>query len=139
MTASTLHTPRDARHLGTFSRWVLSFAAVLAAGTILLGGGYLQPQPVWWIFPVAALLLGIGTVRAYVVFLREADELLRKIHLEALAFAFGAAMISMPVYRLCERLGAPKLDVVDPMFVMLLAWFAGQWMGVRRYSGGESE
>ena len=139
MTASTLHTPRDARHLGTFSRWVLSFAAVLAAGTILLGGGWIQPQPLAWLLPVAAFLLGIGAVRAYVNFLRGADELLRKIHLEALALAFGAAMIAMPVYRLCERLGAPKLDVVDPMLVMALAWGAGQWIGLRRYSGGETE
>ena len=138
MTASALHTPRDSRHLGAFSRWVLAFATVLAAGTILLGGGYVQPQPLAWLLPVAALLLGIGTVRAYVAFLRGADELLRKIHLEALALAFGVAVISMPVYRLCERLGAPKLDVIDPMFVMLLAWSAGQWMGARRYSG-ESE
>ena len=50
MSASTLHTPRDARHLGTFSRWVLSFAAVLAAGTILLGGGWIRPQPLAWLW-----------------------------------------------------------------------------------------
>lgn len=89
--------------------------------------------------PAAALFLGVMTVRAYVRFLRNADELLRKIHLEALAIAFGTGAVFMPVYRLCERLGAPKLDSVDPLFVILLAWVFGQWFGGRRYAGEEPQ
>jgi hypothetical protein len=139
MSFSALLTDRDARHLRIFNYWVLSTALVFAAATVLLGGNILDPQPLGWIFPLLALILGIAAVRAYVVFLRNADELLRKIHLEALAFAFGAGAVFMPVYRLCERLGAPKLDSIDPLIVILLAWALGQWLGIRRYAGGEEQ
>lgn len=130
---------RDARNLRLFSYLVLAMAIWFAAATILLGGGYIDPQPAAWIFPIAGLILSVLTVRAYVRFLHEAEELLRKIHLEGLAFAVGAAAITLPVYRLCERLGAPKLDSVDALLVIVLAWAFGQWRGVRRYAVAEEQ
>lgn len=42
-------------------------------------------------------------------------------------------------WRLCERLGAPKLDVVDPVLVMIAFRVAGQWLGLRRYRVEASE
>lgn len=80
-----------------------------------------------------------ASMRSYVSFLRQADELLRKVHLEALAFAFGAGIVAMMGYRLCERLGAPKLDVNDAALVMLLCWLGGQWLGSRRYAVAEEQ
>jgi hypothetical protein len=129
----------DARNLRSFNYWTLSMAIWFAGATIVLGKGLIAPQPAAWIFPAAGLVFAVFTVRAYVRFLREADELLRRIHLEGLAFAMGAAVIFMPVYRLCERLGAPKLDSIDALFVIVLAWAFGQWRATSRYIGEETK
>src|ERR1044072_5487938 len=50
---------------------------------------------------------GLVGIRAYIRFLREADELLRKIQLEALAIAFGVGVLFMMTRRLFARLRGP--------------------------------
>jgi hypothetical protein len=128
--------PRDARNYSIFSRWMLAAVLTFAAATLLIDAGSI-PRAAGWVLTVATVVLMIAAMRSYVVFLRQADELLRKVHLEALALAFGAGIISMMGYRLCERLGAPKLDVNDASLVMLICWMFVQWHGWRRYSVAE--
>ncbi|HUP58888.1 MAG TPA: hypothetical protein VNA69_00565 [Thermoanaerobaculia bacterium] len=89
----------------------------------------------WGLTGLTVALL-VMSVRAYIHFLRAADELLRKIQLEALAFSFGATLVFMLGYRLCERLGAMKLDVNDPVMVMVIVFAIGQWTAMRRYAAG---
>jgi len=84
--------------------------------------------------PLPILLTLGGAVLAFIRFLREADELLRKIQLEALGVAFGAGAVFTLGYRLCERIGAPRLDVSDGYLVMMIFWTLGQYLGYRRYS-----
>ncbi|HYC93254.1 MAG TPA: hypothetical protein VEO54_28875 [Thermoanaerobaculia bacterium] len=126
-------TPRDGRNFSIFSRWMLAAILTFAVATILIDSDSI-PGAAGWALTVATVVLMIVAMRSYVVFLRQADELLRKVHLEALALAFGAGIISMMGYRLCERLGAPKLDVNDASLVMLICWMLVQWHGWRRYS-----
>lgn len=135
---SALLREQDTRNMRVFNYWTVAMAIWYAGATILLGKDFIDPQPAAWIFPIAGLIISVFTVRAYVHFLRNADELLRKIHLEGLAFGVGAAVIFMPVYRLCERLGAPKLDSVDALIVIVLAWAFGQWRASVRYIGEET-
>lgn len=130
---SALLREQDTRNMRIFNYWAVAMAIWFAGATILLGKDLIAPQPAAWIFPVAGLIISVFTVRAYVHFLRNADELLRKIHLEGLSFGVGAAVIFMPVYRLCERLGAPKLDSLDALMVIILAWGYGQWRANARY------
>lgn len=113
---------------------VLAFAAA----TILIDG-QLIPDAVGWFLTAISVILTVLSMRSYIAFLRQADELLRKVHVEALAFAFGAGIVFMMGYRLCERLGAPKLDVNDASLVMLLCWTAGQFVGARRYAVAEEQ
>ncbi|HET7707087.1 MAG TPA: hypothetical protein VFM36_13450 [Thermoanaerobaculia bacterium] len=134
---SALLREQDTRNMRAFNYWTFAMAIWFGAATILLAENIVAPQPAAWIFPLGGLVIALFTVRAYVHFLRNADELLRKIHLEGLAFGVGAAVIFMPVYRLCERLGAPKLDSVDALIVIILAWGFGQWRASSRYIGEE--
>lgn len=135
---ATLFTPRDLRNYAQFTWWMTAAMIVFAAATILIDGGWI-PDAIGWTLTIAATVLMIATVRAYVHFLRNADELLRKVHLEALALAFGAGAVAMMGYRLCERLGAPKLDINDPFLVMMLIWVGGQYLGARRYAIAEEQ
>ena len=133
-----LFTPRDQHNYRVFTGWMFGAVATFAAATILIDGEHISAAAGWAITAATAALMAI-TMRSYIFFLRQADELLRKVHLDALAFAFGAGIVVMMAYRLCERLGAPKLDVNDASLVMLLAWIAGQWLGARRYSAVAEE
>ena len=127
-------TARDARNLRTFNYWTIALGAWLLAATFIVEFGFLRSLAFGWLFPIAAAAIGVMTVRAYVHFIRNADELLRKIHLEGLAWGMGAALIIMPTWRLCERLGAPKLDSVDPLLFIVIAWAIGHWRGLRHYA-----
>lgn len=129
----SLFTPRDAHNYRVFSLWMIAAAIAFMAATLLLDGRFVPPLLGWMLTALAVSLMLIS-MRSYVLFLRSADELLRKVHLEALALAFGAGVVAMMGYRLCERLGAPKLDVNDAALVMLVCWVAGQWLGARRYA-----
>ncbi len=132
VSCSSLYTPRDARNLKIFNAWLIGAVLLFATATILLAKEVIAP-PIGWILTIATIVLLAFTARAYIIFLRDADELLRKIQLEALAMSFGATAVFMLGWRLCERLGAPKLDVDDPFLVMTVVWALGQWTGFRRY------
>src|SRR3990170_6498712 len=133
ISCSPLYTARDMQNYRTFTWWMTASMVMFAASTILIDGKFIG-APVGWAMTVLTIALSVAAMRSYISFLRVADELLRKVHLEALAFAFGAGLVCMMGYRLCERLGAPKLDVNDAALVMLLSWIGGQLLGARRYS-----
>ena len=134
---SDLFNERDARSIQRFSVWAMASALLFATATILIGEQFIPRGPLAWVLTAASVFCAAGAVRAYARFLQTADELLRKIHVEGLALGFGAGVIFMLSYRLLERLGAMKLDVNDPVLVMVVFWAVGQWMGFRRYSGDE--
>jgi hypothetical protein len=129
----SLYTRRDLRNYQQSIGWLTAAMIVFIAATVLIKKEWI-PNAAGWTLTVAAIVLMLVTFRSYLYFLRNADELLRKVHVEALALAFGAGAVAMMGYRLCERLGAPKLDINDPFLVMLLVWAIGQYLGARRYA-----
>lgn len=134
---SSLYTPRDARHVQVFNLWFIAAMVSFITATILLSEKFLAPGPIAWGLTALTIGLLLMMIRAYMIFLRGADELLRKIQLEALATSFGATIVFMLGWRLCERLGAPKLDVNDPIMVMGIVFAVGQLLGHRRYAAEE--
>src|SRR5688572_6726928 len=116
---ANLFTPRDLRNYHVFIGWLMGAMFAFAAATLLIDGKYIPASVAWGLTGIAAFLM-VMSMCSYMLFLRQADELLRKVHLDSLAFAFGAGVVVMMTYRLCERLGAPQLDVNDPSLVMML-------------------
>jgi hypothetical protein len=128
-------TPRDAANYSRFGAWCLGWAASFAVATLALDSGRLPPGALAWVVAVVPTLVGAGAVWSYVRFVRGADELLQRIHLEALAWGFGVGALFMMGYRLLERAGAPDLDINDPLLVMGLTWVAVLLRSARRYGG----
>lgn len=124
---------RDVHNLQRFTGWALAWAVSFIAATFLLVSGKVPAGAPALIVAVIPIALGLATVWAYVRYLREADELQRKIHLEALALGFGAGAVFMMGYRLLERVGAPELDMNDAFLVMVLVWSVWQVVAARRY------
>ncbi|HVR38888.1 MAG TPA: hypothetical protein VMU84_07310 [Thermoanaerobaculia bacterium] len=131
-----LLTERDARNLRIFNTWMMG-TLVLWAGTTILIERHVIVWPIGWGLTLASFIACLRTTQAYIRFMRDSDELLRKIQLEGLAFAFAGGVVFMLIWRLCERLGAPKLDCDDPFLVMMLCWALGQYLGTRRYASTE--
>ena len=130
---SDAYTPRDLRNLRVFNIWTFSAAACFVGVTFLLRKSIVDTGVLGWSLAILTLVLTLLATRAYVVFLRSADELVRRIQLEGLALGFGAGAVFMLPYRLFERLGAPKLDSADPFVIMAIFWALGQYLGMRRY------
>lgn len=113
--------------------WALSF---LAATWLFNSDVDLAPAAGWTIAIVPIALAGVA-LRSYLHFLRNADELIRRIQLEALGIAVAAALVWAIGYPLLEMAGAPELDrawVWSTHIVILSVAFAiGQIAGIKRY------
>ncbi|MFI2667686.1 hypothetical protein [Micromonospora carbonacea] len=73
------------------------------------------------------VLPAVGLVIAFVRYLRDIDELQRRIQLEALAIAFGASALISFCYGFLENAGLPRLSAIwiGPAMVMLWGLSSG--------------
>lgn len=124
---------RDRRNLRSFNRWIIAWTFTVGCGMVLLSKDLISSTALRWALAVVPDFLGIVAVGTYVRFLRHADELVRKVHLEAIALGFGAGLVFVLGYRLLSLVGAPALDGTEPAVVMLLMAGVGQLLGMRRY------
>jgi len=130
---SGLLTPRDAANLRRFNVWNIGLALCFAGSVLAIKSDFIS-RAVGFVLVGLTLALGVGAIRRYVLFLREADELLRKIQLEAIAIAFGGGIVLMLGWGLLEQLGLPRIEGSLFAAAMLIAWGIGQIMGVRHYA-----
>ncbi len=131
-------TARDASNLRRFNFWMLAAAVAYIAATAALRWREAIPAAspaLQWLLVGATLLLALAAIRRYLLFLRQADELLRRIQLEALGTGFAVGAAVAMVYPLFELLGAPALGGRAIAVVLLLAWAVGSWFASRRYTG----
>lgn len=96
--------------------WTLAYSAVLAVAVFVAfkvdgSGGWRSAIMLVPLIPAAGLLR--STVRQF----RRMDEMLVRKQLEAVAWAFGAALFLMVAYALLEAVGWPRL----PMWIALIA------------------
>jgi hypothetical protein len=101
-----------------FGAWLVSMAAAVFG--LDHWGSSLGPL----VYPVAALpavLMAIGLI-SYGKFLAHADELTRKIQVEAMAVGFGVGLLLAVTYPLAEKVGAPDLNLAYLVVVMVLAY-----------------
>jgi hypothetical protein len=127
-------TERDRRNARTTNYWMFGWMVVFVGSTFAMRGGYLEPGLLAWVLLAACTALGLVVVHFYMRFLRDADELLRKIQLEALAIGFGAAFVGTFTMSLIERLYGWSFDIGDLLLVMVIFYMLGIINGMRRYA-----
>jgi hypothetical protein len=76
-----------------------------------------------WVWPLMGIPIALGTLMAYYYyrFIQGADELVRKMHVEALAVGFGTAFVVGMVGDLFGQIGVPKLSTLT-WVAMLVAF-----------------
>ena len=127
-------TPRDTRNQLRVILWSLVWALSFVAITLCAKKAWL-PFGLTLAGGLGTSLFGIATVLAYRRFLHEADELRRKIEVEALSLAFGVGVVGGMTYWLLAVMGAvPALDFYFVFVGMFLAHPVGVFLGRRRYS-----
>jgi hypothetical protein len=97
---------RDRTNLGKFSRWFLLFGLAFVLAVVFLGpteGGLEQTPPWRFVLAILPLVPGYFASRAYVKFLREADELIRSVHHEAASKSFILVIVLGFVYSLASQ------------------------------------
>ena len=129
-------TARDRRNLRNCTiflvPWGLSFMAVHLM--FPRGGGSTAEQPLWvWPLIVFAVCCGVAMLWFYLRFIREADELTRKIQLQALAVGFGAAYVYGMSASMLEQVGIPKFAGLT-WGVMIIAYSLKLRFGRKAYS-----
>ena len=126
-------TPRDQRNRRAWGLWmVLHFFSWFGLLILFRLRRELVPAGVlYWLVAALPLVVAAGGMWAWARYLREADELQRRIQLNALAFGFGVSYFWIVSYGVFVVAGAPKLEQGQPLLPGLVAyWFTvlyGKW------------
>ncbi len=126
-------TARDRRNQWSYILWMLTWMLSFVAGMFLLEFDWVSGA-FGYVVALVPSLLGVGAVMAFLRFVRQADELQRKIQVEALGWGFGAGAIFMFGYQLLEGAGLPAIDIADPAAVMFVSWALATVVLARRYA-----
>ncbi len=137
---STSRTPSDAtgrdrqnqRRIQLWSfLWMLTWLGVNAA----IRFDYLAPGALALSLTMATSILGLVVLMAYVRFLRDTDELRRKIEVEALALAYGVGLVGLMTLFLIQRSGyLSEMDLLAVALLMMFTYTIGQWRGRKYYA-----
>ncbi len=126
-------TAVDRKNGRRIAAWSMAWALAFVASTWLLRSETVTNEPASWMLAVGCLALGAGGLLAFRRFLLEADELVRRIQLEGLAFGFGVGLLIALSYQLFEFVGAPVLDVGEAVTIMIVGYVVGVLLATRRY------
>jgi hypothetical protein len=119
------------RYAIEFSAALLCYAIVLV-GSIKLLGSYGETT---WRYPLALspVLPASAALVAFLRFFRGVDEMEQRMHLESLAFAFGASALATFAYGFLEGAGFPHLNWTFVWPVMAMFWGVGNVLARNRY------
>lgn len=125
-------TQKDRQNQKLFLYWTIVCAISLLAAAWLLKGDYIS-VPFSWLVAIVPSILGVICMFMFLRFLREADEMMRKIELEGLALGFGVGVLFLIGYPLLEQVGLPPISSQKTGAVMLFAWVFGHIVARRRF------
>jgi len=109
---------------------IAGYVVVLPLSILVAAG--LEPTPRALVVLVPMLPL-VFALRAYLRFLGRIDELARRIQLDALGFAFGAAGMLTLSYGFLEGAGFPRLSYIWVFPGMIGLWGIATAVATRRY------
>ena len=115
--------------------WLLAaWAVAYVAAGLSLSRGLVPSGAAAYVAAAVPIALSIAGVLTWVHFLRHADELQRKIQLEAMALGFGAGFVVSYGLGVLVRAGLPPVDATTPFTAMVLCYVLGILVSGRRYA-----
>jgi hypothetical protein len=110
--------------------WVASFLAV----DVGIDRGWIDGDAGFIAATAIVTVIGVGWLTAYLRFLRHADELVRKVQLEAMAMAVGVGFVVGFGVLLLAAGGLVEAQVTVLLEVMAATYVVALVFGRRRYS-----
>jgi hypothetical protein len=126
-------TEADDRNLKAFNGWCFLWAAgfVLVVFLVKNFGDALGPIP--WVLALVPIALSFPVMRAFLRYLRQADEFTRMVQLEGIAMGYGAGFLFGMGYYTLQQFGAPPLPIIGVVVPMALGWALGSLLVASRY------
>ena len=132
-----LGTERDRSNRIAILRWSTLLAVGLVGSVAVLKAAPGASDALKWAVAALTIALMIPWLWSQLRFLREADELIRKIQLEALAVGFWAGFAAGVAYSVLAQAGLPHLDPASgtPLIVAVsaLGYAFGKVLASKRY------
>lgn len=130
--AATEQDQKNQRHIILWSlAWILSFLGV----NLAIENGWIRSDALALVATIGVTVLGLGVLLAYRRFLSNADELMRKIQLDALALTVGIGVVSGFSYTLLESAGiVAEAEAMTLVMVMVVTYITGVVVGQRRFA-----
>jgi hypothetical protein len=125
-------SPRERWAATWFAVTCLAWAVSFVAAAAVLNRELVAARASWAVAAVPAVF-AVATLLVCVRYLRELDELQRRVQLGALAFACGMTWVAIAAYPLFELVGAPKADSSSYMLVMVFSYMVGIIVAGVRY------
>jgi hypothetical protein len=126
--------PRDLKNASIANLWALLWMITLGATVFL---SEYQWYSAIWVQSLGLIIhigMGIGMVLAFKRFIAEADELDRKIQLDALALSVGMTVITFSSYSVLQKFAAiPHLTPAFLIVIISLTYSVGIIVGKRRF------
>ncbi|PCJ48657.1 MAG: hypothetical protein COA74_08080 [Gammaproteobacteria bacterium] len=126
---------RDIKNAIIVNFWILAWAVTLGAVSYL--SDYQWYTASWWASSAGLLVhlsVGIGMILAFKRFVKEADDLERKIQLDALAISVGLTVVTFSSYSILEMSAVvPELTAAYLIVVMSMGYALGLIIGRIRF------
>ncbi|MBK36436.1 MAG: hypothetical protein CME26_13040 [Gemmatimonadetes bacterium] len=120
-------------------RFVLSVGRSRGWGTMVLVDkaglyGWFSTPEMSMLAVVVNAAIGVGLIRIFVRYLKDLDELQRKIQLDSLALAMGVGLVTSFSYSLLVTTGhVVQADVSDVTLIVILTYMGATILGQVRY------
>jgi len=133
--ARCYNSTREIRNATRLVGWILAWSVSLVGVKHGIDHEWLPADGPTFLATLISTGIGLGMILGYRRFLREADELQRKIQLDALALSLGVALVGTATYKLIERAGVvADADISNIVLLISVTYLATFLFGQRRYS-----
>ncbi len=123
-------------HRNTINLAIWTFSWLIATALATFGPRFIWESTILSIMGVVlCTAVGIGMLFANMRFLNGLDELQRKIQLEAMAWALGAAVVGGLSYALTDKINLiqHEADIAFVVVLISITYMIGVLIGKRRY------
>ena len=134
-TPDSAYESRTRRSTINLFRWVAVWAASFAVATFGSTFIWNKAAPITWIACAVTILIGIGAIIANRNQIRDQDEMLQRVTLEAFAITVGAVIIIGCPYTILQanNLVPAAGGIPALMIVICVTYLTSMLVGLRRY------
>lgn len=128
LTAGKHTWPYEKRFCWAILGWALFYSVCMS---VLRND--LVSNPYHWIVVILPLLVGIAPARAYFIFMQHADEMIRRIQIEAIVASFTVGLCFGIARTVFEAAGMAAASADDTMVIMLITFGIAQIYAAWKY------